>query len=146
VSDYDRIVAGIPQLREAGWLITGKDHDPVRHLLVRMQEHMDGTGTWTVELYECRGRRGDAGNAMHSYVTETDARAALNAIYQLSRHLTPLPTWQPQKVEPGRWRTHVYEPTQQDLRQRHREQETPTADRHHDPQRVAHQPPASVSE
>jgi hypothetical protein len=48
-------VTGIPQLREAGWFVTGSDRDPVRHLFVRMEEHMDGTGVWTVELHECRG-------------------------------------------------------------------------------------------
>jgi hypothetical protein len=104
-------VAGIPQLREAGWLITGKDQDPVRHLFVRMEECMDGSGVWTVELHECRGRRGEAGRAMHRYAAEGDARAALSAIYRLSRYLPPLPTWDPQRLEPGRWRVHAYQPT-----------------------------------
>ncbi len=115
---YAAVMAGIPQLREAGWLITGDDRDPVRHLFVRMEETMDGSGVWTVELHECRGRRGDAGKAMHRYATEADARAA---IYQLSRHVAPLPTWDAQRREPGRWRVRVYEPTAQDLNQRRRQ-------------------------
>jgi hypothetical protein len=42
--EYDAGVTGIPQLREAGWFVTGSDRHPVRHLFVRMEEHMDGTG------------------------------------------------------------------------------------------------------
>jgi hypothetical protein len=68
-------------LREVGWLVTGDDPDPVPHLFVRMEEAMDGSGTWTVELSECRGRCGTAGNAPHRYSAEADARAALAAIY-----------------------------------------------------------------
>jgi hypothetical protein len=124
--DYVPVMAGIPQLREAGWLITGDDRDPVRHLFVRMEESMDGSGVWTVELHECRGRRGDAGKAMHRYAIQADARAALAAIYLLSRYLAPLPTWDPQRVEPGRWRVRVYEPTASDLRQRGRDPAVPT--------------------
>ena len=106
-------------------MITGNDRDPVRYLFVRMEEHVDGTGAWTVELHECRGRRGDPGKAKHSYATETEARAALNAIYQLSRRLVLLPTWDPQEMEAGRWRVRVYEPTEQDLHQRRRESKAP---------------------
>lgn len=109
-------VVGIPQLREVGWLITGYDRDPVRHLFVRLEEAMDGGGTWTVELSECRGRRGADGNAVHRYPAEADARAALDAIYRLGRHLGPLPTWDPQRAESGRWRVRVYEPTERDPR------------------------------
>jgi hypothetical protein len=86
-------VAGVPQLREAGWLITGPDRDPVRHLLARLCEYVDGSGTWTLELFECRGRHGEAGKAMRRYASEHDARLALALIYRLSRHLVPLPTW-----------------------------------------------------
>jgi hypothetical protein len=117
--EYPDGMTGIPQLREAGWFITGSDRDPVRHLFVRLEESMDArTCGWTVELHECRGRRGEAARARRSYVTEADARAALNVIYRLSRHLAPLCTWDPQMSEPERWRTRIYEPTQQDLRQR----------------------------
>jgi hypothetical protein len=63
---------------------------------------------------------------MHRYAAEADARAALAAIYLLSRYLAPLPTWDPQRVEPGRWRVRVYEPTAQDPRQRRRDRAVPT--------------------
>lgn len=118
-------MAGIPQLREAAWLITGPDPDPVRHLLARLCERVDGSGLWTVELFECRGRIGEAGKAMHSYGSEDDAREALAVIYRLSRHLAPLPTWDPQHVEPGRWRVIAYEPTAQDTRRRRHDGPTP---------------------
>ena len=74
---------------------------------------MDGTGIWTVELHECRGRRGDAGKAVDSYPCEARAREALQLIYRLSRHLVALPTWNEQQLEEGRWRLHVREPTDQ---------------------------------
>jgi hypothetical protein len=102
--EYDDRVPGIPQVREAGWFVTGSDRDPVRHLFVRMEEHMDGSGVWTVELHECRGRRGEGGKAMHRYPSESQAKEALHLIYQLSRHLAPLPTWDDQQREDGRWR------------------------------------------
>jgi hypothetical protein len=108
--DYDIGVTGIPQPRETGWFITDRDTDPVRHLFLCMEERMDGSGVWTVELHECRDRRGDAGKAMHSYPSETAAREALDLIYRLSRYLVPLPTWNEQQVEDGRWRVRVYEP------------------------------------
>ena len=111
------LVTGIPQLREAGWLITGPDKDPVRHLFTRLEEHMDDSGIWTVELRECRGR---GGKAAHSYPTESEARDSLDMIYRLSRHLAPLPTWDQGQVEPARWRIRVYDPTEQDLHQRDR--------------------------
>lgn len=72
---------------------------------------MDGTGVWTVELHECWGRRGAAGKAMRSYPSESQARAALDLIYQLSRHLAPLPTRDGQQREGGRWRVRVYAET-----------------------------------
>lgn len=78
-----------------------------------MEERVDGSGVWIVELHECRGRHGDAGKAMHSYPSESSARDALDLIYRLSRHLMALPTWNEQQVEEGRWRVRVYEPVGQ---------------------------------
>jgi hypothetical protein len=101
-------MAGIPRIREAGWFITDSDRDPVRHLFVRLEQYMDGSGAWTLELHECRGRRGVAGKAEHRYATETDARTALVGICALSNHLAPLPTWTDSKAEPGRWRMLTY--------------------------------------
>jgi hypothetical protein len=73
-----------------------------------MEEHMDGTGVWTVELHECWGRRGAAGKAMHGYPSASQAGEALHLIYQLSRHLAPLPTRDERQREDGRWRVRVY--------------------------------------
>lgn len=97
-------MAGFPQLRQAAWLITGTDRDPVRHLFVRLEEAMDGSGEWTMELSDCRGRAGEGGHVMHRYNCETDARTAAAAIYALGLHLEPLPTWNPQHHEQARWR------------------------------------------
>jgi hypothetical protein len=54
---------------------------------------------------------GPEGRAMHHYPAEADARAAVAAIYQLSRRLEGLPTWDPQQREQGRWRVRVFEPS-----------------------------------
>jgi hypothetical protein len=113
-------VAGAPQLREAGWFVTGRDADPVRHLFIRLEERTDGSGTWTVELHLCQARRDRPGTAMRTYATEADARAALQAIYQLSRHLVDLPTWDHTDLAPGRWKVRTVGPTPQDLQMRRR--------------------------
>ncbi|GAA3449708.1 hypothetical protein GCM10018962_15410 [Dactylosporangium matsuzakiense] len=104
------IVVGIPKLREAGWLITGTDRDPVRHLFFRVEQTLDGTGEWTVELSDCRRRADDGGRTQRRYSCETDARTALAAVLTLSRHLPPLPTWDPQLCEPARWRVRSWLP------------------------------------
>ncbi|GAB3861682.1 hypothetical protein ACFPIJ_12030 [Dactylosporangium cerinum] len=103
-------MVGIPQLREAGWLITGTDRDPVRHLFVRLEETMDGSGLWTVELSDCRRPASEGGHIMHRYRCEAHARSAVAAIYALSRHLEPLPTWDPQRCEQARWRVRAVAP------------------------------------
>ncbi|MEV6930885.1 hypothetical protein AB0M46_41225 [Dactylosporangium sp. NPDC051485] len=103
-------MVGIPQLREAGWLITGDDRDPVRHLFIRLEETMDGSGVWTLELADCRRRASDGGHVMHRYSCEANARTATVAIYALSRHLAPLPIWDPDRREQARWRVKVYSP------------------------------------
>lgn len=113
-------MVGAPRLREAGWFVTGDDRDPVRHLFVRLEELMDGSGVWTLELQECRGRRGEAGRAMRRYNNESDARTALRLVYVLSSHLAPLPGWDPNHAERGRWRVRTCEPSEYELRQRHR--------------------------
>ena len=102
-------MAGAPQLREVGWFITGTDRDPRYHLFVRLEERMDGSGEWTVELRRCDGR-GEGAYARHVYPTEVEAGHALQAIYSLSRHLEPLPTYSEQ-MEVGRWRRRTYQPT-----------------------------------
>jgi hypothetical protein len=106
-------------VREAGWFVTGRDDDPVRHMFVRLEERMDGTGTWTLELHLCADEDGRATNV---YSDESDARAALDAIYRLSRQLGELPTWDPTIRQPGRWTIRTRPPTPQDLhfRERHR--------------------------
>ncbi|GAB3852243.1 hypothetical protein ACFPIJ_42280 [Dactylosporangium cerinum] len=97
-------MVGIPQLREASWLITGTDRDPVRHLFVRLEEAVDGSGVWTVELSDCRLHTRDGGHAIHRYNCEADARMAVALIHTLGTHLDPLPTWNPQQREHARWR------------------------------------------
>jgi hypothetical protein len=101
-------MAGLPQIREAAWFVTGPEHDPVRHLFLRLEERRDGSGTWTVELFECRGDRGNAGMAMRVYPDEAQARTAVLAIYTLAHHLERLPTWEPDRCEVGRWRVLTY--------------------------------------
>lgn len=74
-----------------------------------MEETVDGSGQWTVELSDCRRRAGEGGHVMHHYRHEGDARAAVAAVYALSRHLEPLPTWNTRHSEPPRWRVRAYE-------------------------------------
>jgi hypothetical protein len=117
VFDYSWGVPGIPLRREAGWFVTGPDRDPVRHLFVRVTEHMDGSGRWSVELHECRGQ---ARKVMRTYDTGSEARTALDLICRLARHLAPLSTWDSERIEPGRWRMLGGEPAEQDPRQQKR--------------------------
>jgi hypothetical protein len=91
-------------------LITGSDRDPLRHLFLRVEEAMDGSGVWTVELFECRGRRGEAGKVLRRFDGEADARRAVDLVCRLSRYLVPLPTWEAQRCEQGRWRLRAYDP------------------------------------
>ncbi|GAA2531729.1 hypothetical protein [Pilimelia columellifera] len=105
-------MAGIPQLRAAGWFVTGQER-PHRsehlsyHLLVRLWEHMDGSGVWSVSLHDCAAPAGH-GRVERRYGSEDAARTALAAMYALARHLPPLPTMPPLgQTEPnhelGRW-------------------------------------------
>lgn len=96
-------------MREAAWLVTGPATDPVRHVFVRLEQRVDGSGSWTVEVHLCRERRGHPAAAMHVYPDEESARAAVRAMYALGRHLDALPTWNPDRCEPGRWRVQKYE-------------------------------------
>lgn len=116
---------GLPQPRESSWFITGKDSDPVRHLFLLLEERMDGTGIWTLKLRLCLARREDASTAEQQYDTEAQARTALQAIYTLSRYLCPLPTWDPETFEVGRWRIRTQKPTEYDLHHRSRHTSTP---------------------
>ncbi len=103
-------MTGIPRIREAGWFITGQDRDPVRHLFVRLEERMDGSVVWTVELHLCRPPHDHTGKAMREFPTEAGARTALHTIYALSRHLVEQPTWTAGRRERGRWRIWTIEP------------------------------------
>ena len=95
----EAMMAGLPQIREAGWFITDRETDPVRHLFIRLEERMDGTGSWTLELHRCRTRPGTPSAVKHEYGNEDDARAALTLIYALSRHLDGAADWQPATTE-----------------------------------------------
>jgi hypothetical protein len=74
---YDSVVAGIPQLREAGWLVAPgtrpDDQYPVRLLLVRTYEQMEDSHGWTVEVRETRppSRKTEGW-----FASEAEARAA----------------------------------------------------------------------
>lgn len=96
---------GEPQVREAGWFITGTDRDPIYHLFVRLWERMDGSG-WRLDVRECRGPH----QATRVYETEDDARFVLQAIYQLAEKAPPLATREPDRLEKGRWRITTHDP------------------------------------
>lgn len=103
---------GAPQLREVAWLVTGPDRDPVRHLYVRLEERMDGSGVWTLGVRECSGL---GRKTMRCYGNEADARDRLQAVYALySRQ--QLPMWDPEQREEARWRVRTFPPSEYDLR------------------------------
>ncbi|MEU4570740.1 hypothetical protein [Micromonospora sp. NPDC023956] len=80
-------MAGIPQLREAGWLYApGDDYVPVAH--VRLEERVDGTG-WDLYLSD----PASAPSEHARYGDEAEARAALDRIYAAGR-------------ERGKWQVH----------------------------------------
>ena len=112
--DYNAGVTWLPRIREAGWLKTGKDGPEGshryadRHLFVRLQQDMNGTGEWTLELHDCH--RAAGGHVARVYDNESDARAALACIYALTRYLEPL-------TEVGRWEIKTYELSDGDQRQ-----------------------------
>jgi hypothetical protein len=72
-------VAGIPQVREAGWLYAdGDDYVPAAH--VRLEERTDGTG-WDVYLADPA-----SGPSQHArYPDEDAARAELARVYAAGR-------------------------------------------------------------
>lgn len=83
---------GIPQLREYAWLITGPDRDPRRWLMARLEERQDGSGIWTIELFDCQNP--PEATVRTEYPDEEQARAALAEIYRLRLD----------DADPGRWR------------------------------------------
>lgn len=99
-------MVGIPQLRASAWFITGREREhrseyPRYHLLVRLWEHLDGSGVWSVDLHDCAAPAG-GGRVERRFDCEDDARAALAAVLALARHLPPLPTMPPLgETEPG---------------------------------------------
>jgi len=84
-------VTWLPRIREVGWFKTGEDGPDGsgryadRRLFVRLQQDMNGTGEWTLELHDC-GKAAD-GRATRVYDNEQDARTALALVYALTRHL-----------------------------------------------------------
>jgi hypothetical protein len=91
--DYDLVVSWTPHLREASWFMTGHNGPEGshcyadRHLFLRVEQDMNGTGEWTVELQDChRAGRG----IKRTFGSEQDARTATTCIYSLTRHLGPL--------------------------------------------------------
>lgn len=92
--DYDVIMSWTPRLREASWFMTGHDGPDGsrryadRHFFLRVEQDMNGTSEWTVELRDCH--RGSDGRTLRTYRNEQDARTAVACIYALTRHLGPL--------------------------------------------------------
>jgi hypothetical protein len=115
------IVTWLPRIREVGWFKTGRDGPggsgryADRHLFVRLQQDMNGTGEWTLELHDCR--QGADGRVMRVYDNEHDARAALDLVYALARHVEPLQDRFSDVAEFGRWEVHTYDLSDGDVRQ-----------------------------
>lgn len=111
----------LPRIREVGWFITGRDGPDGsyryadRHLFASLQQDMNGTAEWTLELRDCRSAAG--GHVTRVYANEDDARAALACIYALTRHLGPLPDRCTGSVEVGRWEVRTYDLSEADRRQ-----------------------------
>jgi hypothetical protein len=111
VCDYDLVVSWTPHLREASWFMTGRDGPEGshryadRHLFLRVEQDMNGTGEWTVELRDChRAGRG----IKRTFRSEQDARTATTCIYALTRHLGPLEDRFSGPAEEGRWTIRTY--------------------------------------
>jgi hypothetical protein len=110
--DYDLIVSWTPRLREASWFMTGRDGPEGsrryadRHLFLRVEQDLNGTGEWTVELRDCHR----AGSWIkRTFSSEQDARTATACIYALTRHLGPLEDRFSGQTEEGRWKIRSYD-------------------------------------
>jgi hypothetical protein len=86
-----------------------------RHLLVRLQQDMNGTGEWTLQLRVCH--RAADGHVTRVYVEKDDACTALACIYALARRLGPLPDRCTGSVELGRWEVRTCDLSEPDRRQ-----------------------------
>jgi hypothetical protein len=81
---YDGRMSRIPRLVEGAWLISAepvpRDACSEYLMLVRLYEHYDAPGGWTIELFRCQPpqRRADRWCA-----TEAEARAVLAVAYEL---------------------------------------------------------------
>lgn len=100
-----------PRVREAGWFKTGRDGPPgshryaCLHLFVRLEQDMNGSGEWTLNLHDCR--QGQEGQVDKVYTSEVHAREALACIYALTKHLGPLTDRFGGPSEIGRWEVHT---------------------------------------
>jgi hypothetical protein len=71
------LVAGVPQVREAAWLVpngtAAHDKYALRLLFVRLEKQMEDPFGWTLEVFQCQrpGRKAD-----RWYPTEDEASAA----------------------------------------------------------------------
>ncbi|MGC4769190.1 hypothetical protein ACLQ25_09445 [Micromonospora sp. DT44] len=68
-------MAGFPQLREAGWLYGDDPYLPLA--LVRLFEHVDGTGRWEVRL----NAPAEAETQLAMFEGEAGARAEVARVY-----------------------------------------------------------------
>lgn len=114
--DYAVVMSWLPRIREVGWYVTGVDVPAkhvyaVRRLFIRLEQDLDGTGEWTLELRDCS--TGAEGWARKVYGDEGDARLALQLIYGLARHLC-LPHEQGTRQAKGRWEVRSYGLSRQD--------------------------------
>jgi hypothetical protein len=105
-------MAWLPRIRAAGWLVTGRDGPEgsyrylTRHLFVRLEQHMDGSGRWSLEVADCA--RGADGRVIRVYDGEQDARQALASVQALSLLLTLVDHYDG-TPQTGRWQISQYE-------------------------------------
>jgi hypothetical protein len=89
-----------------------------RHLFVRLEQRMDGSGQWTLEVAIC-GRRAD-GWAKRVYETEQDARQTLACVEALGLLMGPLADHYDGAEEFGRWQLRHYDLDAADRQHVHR--------------------------
>jgi hypothetical protein len=87
-------------MRESGWLLVGPDRNPRRLILVRLQERMDGSGTWTVECFH-HGEIGEPDRkSVAEFADEATARSAVEATY---REFEDVGRWRVTRYLPDSW-------------------------------------------
>jgi hypothetical protein len=74
---------------------------------VRLQQRIDATGRWTLEVSDCA--RGADGRAIRVYETEHDARLAWDCVQKLGVLLGPLVDRYDGTEEHRRWQTKHYD-------------------------------------